>query len=211
MPLINIIEVNENIHLAIWKITEDIEFLERKVQFSSEDQIIYHEIHHPAKALEFLVGRMLCFQAFHDLGLPYRPVYRNEFGKPVIPDSEYNISLSHTADYVVVIIAYGIDVGIDIEKPHEKMRKVAPRIVNPQELILCDDRLIHFSKMWSAKEVLYKLYMKREIDFRQHLFLKPLDEEWNKMQGIIKKDDYRKECILNFIKLQEYFICFNTT
>ncbi|MBK6264721.1 4'-phosphopantetheinyl transferase superfamily protein [Marivirga sp. S37H4] len=210
MPLINITEVNENIHLAVWKIVEDLDSLEKKVRLSAGDKIIYKEIHHAGKALEFLAGRMLCFQAFHDLQKTYQPIYRNVFGKPEMPDSNYSLSLSHTADYVVVIIGNGIDVGIDIEKPHEKMRKVAPRILTQEEMMFCNDQLLHFSKMWSAKEVLYKLYMKREIDFREHLFLKPVDENWSEMKGEIIKDGYRKECLLKFINLQEYFICFNT-
>ncbi|PTB95156.1 hypothetical protein C9994_11520 [Marivirga lumbricoides] len=140
----------------------------------------------------------------------YTPIIRNIYGKPEMPNSPFRLSLSHTDRYVVLVIGEAIEVGIDIEKPQDKMRKIAPRILNSSELQACNDDLSRFSKMWSAKEVLYKLYMKREIDFKDNLFLKPSDITWNTMEGEIKKDGFAKTSTLKFIKLQEYFICFNT-
>lgn len=210
MPLVNIQQVNENIHLAVWKITEDLADLKNQVLLSAEDSAIYQEIKHKGKALEFLAGRNLCREAFLNLNIEYFPIIRNVFGKPEMPNSPFHLSLSHTDRFVVLIIGNTVEVGIDIEKPQKKMRKIAPRILNTSEIAYCNDDLIHFSKMWSAKEVLYKLYMKREIDFRENLFLKPLDITWNTMEGEIKKGDYKKVSTLEFINLQEYFICFNT-
>lgn len=210
MPLVNIQQVNENIHLAVWKITEDLADLKNQILLSAEDSAIYQEIKHKGKALEFLAGRMLCREAFLRLEREYFPIHRNVFGKPEMPNSPFHLSLSHTDQFVVLIIGNAIEVGIDIEKPQEKMRTIAPRILNTNELRDCSEDLIRFSKMWSAKEVLYKLYMKREIDFRDNLFLKPLDITWKAMEGEIKKGDYKKISKLEFINLQEYFICFNT-
>jgi 4'-phosphopantetheinyl transferase EntD len=209
MPLIKLQAVNENIHLAVWKITEDIAELHEKIKLSEKDKLVYSKIKHRGKALEFLAGRKLCVEAFQHLGFQYLPIFRNEYGKPELPHSKYYISLSHTADFVVLAIGKAIEMGVDIEKPNEKMRKIASRLFNNAELAFCNEELSHFSKVWSAKEVLYKIYMKREIDFKEHLFVRPIDKEWTQMQGEIIKDTYQKNVILNFIKLDEYYICFN--
>lgn len=209
MPLINLQAVNGNIYLAVWKVSEDIAELSNKIKLSTTDKVIYGEINHKGKALEFLAGRNLCYEAFLELGLEYSPIFRNEYGKPEMPQSQYGISLSHTADYVVLAIGNGVDMGVDIEKPNDKMRKIAPRLFNSEELAYCNDELMHFSKLWSAKEVLYKIYMKREIDFKEHLFVKPINKKWTQMEGIILKNGYKKKVTLNFVKLEEYYICFN--
>ncbi len=209
MPLIKLQAVNENIYLAVWKITEDIAELSNDIEYSATDKLVYSEIKHKGKALEFVAGRALCRQAFSELGLPYIPIFRNEYGKPEMPNSYFGISLSHTAEFVVLAIGNGIDMGVDIEKPNEKMRKVAPRLFNQEEMAYCNEDIVHYSKLWSAKEVLYKIHMKREIDFKEHLFVKPKDKEWIYMEGSISKGTHEKRVTLQFQILEDYYICFN--
>jgi 4'-phosphopantetheinyl transferase len=211
MALEYIKQINENIHLAVWKIEEDLEFYLKNVRLSGIDEQILIETTHPEKKLEFMAGRMLCKIVLHQLEITDEPIFRNEYGKPQIPDSEYDISLSHTENYIALTIGFKLDVGIDIEKPKAKMAKVAPRLYTPEEMEYCQNNLIYFSKMWSAKEVLYKLYMKRELDFREHLRVKPENKDWTLMSGIIQKDGFQQSYQLAFFELEEYFICLNVT
>ncbi|WMN10820.1 4'-phosphopantetheinyl transferase superfamily protein [Marivirga salinae] len=211
MALEYINQINENIHLAVWKIEEDLEFYLKNVQLSLIDEKILLETTHPEKKLEFMAGRMLCKTVLHELKISDQPIFRNEYGKPQIPDSEYDISLSHTENYIALTTGYKLDVGIDIEKPNAKMAKVAPRLYTEEEMAYCQDNLVYFSKVWSAKEVLYKLYMKRELDFRQHLSVKPANKEWTLMTGEIQKENFKQSYQLAFYVLEEYFICLNLT
>ncbi|WNB18802.1 4'-phosphopantetheinyl transferase family protein [Marivirga arenosa] len=209
MALEYIKQINDKVHLAVWKIEEDIDFYQRNIVLSPTDVNILAETTHPEKRLEFLAGRMLCKTVLHSLKITDQPIYRNEFGKPVIPDSEYNISLSHTENYIAAAVGFKIEVGIDIEKPKAKMAKIAPRLYTDEEMEYCNADLVKYSKMWSAKEVLYKLFMKRELNFKDHLKVKPLKKDWTLMSGSINKDDFFKEYELAFYKLEEYFICLN--
>ena len=211
MALEYIRQINDNIHLAVWKIEEDLEFYLKNVQLSLIDEKILLETTHPEKKLEFMAGRMLCKNVLHQLDISDLPIFRNEYGKPQIPNSEYDISLSHTENYIALSIGNKLDVGIDIEKPKAKMVKIAPRLYTPQEMEYCQDNLVYYSKMWSAKEVLYKLFMKKELDFREHLNCKPENKEWTLMRGTIKKDGFNKSYKLAFFELKEYFICLNLT
>ncbi|HET8860909.1 4'-phosphopantetheinyl transferase family protein [Marivirga sp.] len=211
MALEFIKKINENIHLAVWKIEEDLDFYLENVPLSSIDKNILEETTHPEKKLEFMAGRMLCKTVLHELRISEQPIFRNEYGKPQIPDSEYDISLSHTENYIALTVGFKLNVGIDIEKPKAKMAKVAPRLYTVEEMSYCQDNLVHFSKVWSAKEVLYKLFMKRELDFREHLRVKPENKEWTLMTGTIQKGDFNQQYQLAFYELEEYFICLNLT
>jgi|3_EtaG_2_1085321.scaffolds.fasta_scaffold18667_3 4'-phosphopantetheinyl transferase EntD len=211
MALEYIKQINENIHLAVWKIEEDLEFYLKNVRLSLIDEKILLETTHPEKKLEFMAGRMLCKTVLQELKISDQPIFRNEYGKPQIPDSEYDISLSHTENYIALTIGYKLDVGIDIEKPKPKMAKVAPRLYTDQEMEYCQDNLVYFSKVWSAKEVLYKLFMKRELDFREHLSVKPENKDWTLMTGTIQKENFNQSYQLAFYELGEYFICLNVT
>ena len=211
MALEYIKQINKNIHLAVWKIEEDLGFYLKNVELSAIDENILLETTHPDKKLEFMAGRMLCKTVLHQLKISEQPIYRNEYGKPQIPNSEYDISLSHTENYIALTIGYQLNVGIDIEKPKAKMAKVAPRLYTEEEMAYCQNNLVYFSKVWSAKEVLYKLFMKRELDFREHLHVKPENTEWSLMTGTIHKSDFHKSYQLAFYELDEYFICLNVT
>lgn len=211
MALEYIKQINENIHLAVWKIEEDLAFYEKNIQLSTIDEHIFKETTHPEKKLEFMAGRMLCRTVLQQLKISDKPIYRNEYGKPEIPDSEYEISLSHTENYIALAVAHKLAVGIDIEKPKAKMARVAPRLFTEEEMDYCQGNLVYFSKVWSAKEVLYKLFMKRELDFREHLHVKPENQGWTLMTGTISKGDFNKSYQIEFYELEEYFICLNVT
>jgi phosphopantetheinyl transferase len=121
MALEYIKQINKNIHLAVWKIEEDLGFYLKNVELSAIDENILLETTHPDKKLEFMAGRMLCKTVLHQLKISDQPIFRNEYGKPQIPNSEYDISLSHTENYIALTIGYQLNVGIDIEKPKAKI------------------------------------------------------------------------------------------
>jgi len=208
MPLYKTVTINENIHLAIWEITENEEELLSSLNLSEMDKLLFDEITHHEKRLEFLAGRKLIKETFKSFQLPDSAVFRNKYGKPELADSDYEISLSHTAHYVTLLLGYKLNVGIDIEKPQAKMKKIAQRLFNEYELQLYGTDLKKLSKIWSAKEVLFKLYMKGGIDFKTNLFIKS-DDELQTCIGSIKKDGIETNYQLRFLNLDEYFICYN--
>ncbi|MDX1373616.1 MAG: hypothetical protein R3321_14180 [Nitrososphaeraceae archaeon] len=209
MPLYNLESINENISLGVWKITESVSELGLSVNLSEADKHLFDQISHPVKQLEFLAGRALIGIIAQRLGISYRGVFRNKYGKPELIDSNFQISLSHTADYVTVLIGKNRNVGLDIEKPQEKMRRVAPRLFNELELNICADKLERISKMWSSKEVLFKLYMKGGIDFKENLFIYDVNEDFSECKGMVKKDGVEFVYSISFKALDDYFICYN--
>ena len=153
---------------AIWHIQESEEELSFKAQQSCPDEIIF-----PEKRLEWLAGRALIRSLTEDCGLEYLGLRKDEFGKPFLKEHPHQISLSHSFPYVAAQIDRHQPVGIDLEQPKEKLRKIASRIFNPDEVKDAGDDLTKLCIYWCAKEALYKLYGKRSLLFSDHLRVQP--------------------------------------
>lgn len=210
MPLISTEHINKNIKLAIWEIQEDEDTLSQMVDLSEKDKATLQTIRNETKRLEFYAGRTLCQQAFSTFELAFHGMFRDDNGKPCLEKSSIHISLSHTERYVTLLIGLNFPVGIDIEKPKEKMMRLAPKFLREKELEQCADNLHKISIGWSAKEVLYKIYAKKKLIFNKHLLLEPISDDWTKLIGTIENEDVKKTYALQVKPLGEYYICFNT-
>jgi len=208
MPHYKSVSLNEKIHLAVWQIQESEQDLLNGLFLGDKDKHLLQDITHRTKRIEFLAGRKLIYTTLEALGYGDQVVFRNNFGKPELLSGACEISLSHTDQYVVALLGKNTNVGIDIEKPQIKMAKIANRLFQKDEIDLCGQDLSKFCKVWSAKEVLFKLYMKGGIDFKQDLFIESTDELAS-ATGIIRKNGSAIKYKLEFISLGTYFICYN--
>ena len=209
MPFYKITSIHKNLYLSIWEIKESEEELLAGLTLSESDQLLLQEIQHSYKRLEFLCGRRLVKTTLDRLQIEDHGMYRNEYGKPELINSPYQLSLSHTENYVVMLLGKEMRVGIDIEKPQEKMRKIAPRLFNTEELEYADDDLYKLSQVWSAKEVLFKLHEIGEIDFKQHLKLDFKEGDAGQCLGMVQKEGETKRFTLTFEDFKGYIICYN--
>ena len=99
----------------------------------------------------------------------------NEVGAPVVDTPNTYISVAHGGDSVAVAIA-DEPVGVDIEALDRNYERIMSRYMSPAEEAL--------SKMeewpaivWTAKEAIYKLYGKREVDLTQDIRIQTFDPE----------------------------------
>lgn len=90
------------------------------------------------------------------------------------------ISVSHSRTHAAVALApCGVAVGIDIETPREQLRRVAPRVLSPDELAACaDGDMDALLRAWTLKEALYKAARVAGADFRRDIHL-PLGHKKN--------------------------------
>ena len=99
----------------------------------------------------------------------------NEVGAPVVDTPNTYISVAHGGDSVAVAIA-DEPVGVDIEALDRNYERIMSRYMSPAEEAL--------SKMeewpavvWTAKEGIYKLYGKREVNLTQDIRIQTFDPE----------------------------------
>lgn len=115
----------------------------------------------------------------------YTVVYNAE-GKPHLENNAYHISFSHAAHWNAA--AYSRKkIGIDIEIPTEKLRKVSGKFLSEkeQEDFPKETDLETLCLLWSCKEVLFKIIGNDAIDFAKQLRVYPFEK---KSEGEIKAE-----------------------
>lgn len=137
---------------AVWRIDESREqllsMLTRKSMLEKEVLSLKSE----SKVTERLAVRVLLK---HLLGKEVEISYEKS-GRPYIKDENVHLSISHTKQYVAVILSKKDYIGIDIQHITDKVKNVQSKFVSDEEFIDADNELIHLLLHWSAKETIYK-------------------------------------------------------
>lgn len=179
--------------LGLWRIDESEEILRENLKLHSKEIQQLAGIKGEGRRREFLAARNLLhlMSGRKDRGA----LIKDEFGKPHLESSSHHISISHTED-ISAAVAHPRACGVDVQVFVNKIARLAPRFMNEAELNHLTDanRLIFQHLVWGAKEAIYKAYGRREIDFRDHLFVEldgiPLENGTTK--GYLKKDELEK-------------------
>ncbi len=122
--------------------------------------------------------------------------------KPMLRDSPGHISISHSHSKLAIIYNRRCNTGVDIELVREKVKSVEHKFLNQHESLMAEGKTQLLITLWAAKETLYKLYGKRGVDFRQHLFIDQINE--STMQARIEIGDYKKKYELAHESIGEY-------
>ena len=143
--------------------------------------------------MEWQAGRALVKILMERQGLAFNGVTKDEFGKPFPIGCRYQLALSHSYPYVAALLDKDRPVGIDIEQPKSKLLRIAPRILDKNEMENAGDNLIKHCIYWCAKETLIKVHGKKDLTLTEHLKISPfqLSQEGNIIGRIIvdKKED----------------------
>lgn len=203
MPLFLNKILTEEIHFMVWKLTETTEELMALVNLDENDIETLSNITHDVKKKEYLAGKNAIMQMCILEKIRFEGIEKDENGKPFLKNQPYEMSLTHTQDFIGVVFSKTKPVGIDIEKPRNQIFKVLNRLCVASELNWVSDDLEKATILWSAKEALYKLYGKRKVDFKENLLLK---ENKNGLTGKIKMPDYEDEHRIYVQNIEDYLL-----
>lgn len=181
---------------AIWEISETADELLAGISLRPEEESLYLSFLAEERKKQWLAYRILIRSLLKPDDFP---ILYDETGKPYLAGSSFHISVTHSHELAAVIISSQGRVGIDIEKIRPKIIKVKDKFLNEQETaaIQPPDNLALLTLGWCAKEALYKLYGKRNLDFRENILLKfPESPENANFEGLIKNGPYQKGYIL---------------
>jgi phosphopantetheinyl transferase len=174
MPVIYTRTINPETRLAVWHATEDAEKLHEQLDLEPGDEKIYAAIRNQNRKLQWLGCRM----ALSHLRQTRRVEIRyDEHGKPFLASGAARISFSHTGLYAAAICSSTFNVGIDLEQIREKINRVAERFLTPYELKLAsgEDRIRVLTLFWAAKEALYKINGKPDLDMQHDICVESFD------------------------------------
>ena len=173
MPLEKIV-VEPDRAWALWRIDEDENGLLREVDAYES---VSATLTNPQKRLEYLAGRVLTKEVMKVLGLNFRGITKDEFGKPFPTTYDFQLSLSHSFPYVAVLMDRHESAGIDLEQPKDKLFRIASRVHHPEELKDAGTDSIKHCIYWCAKESLVKWYGKKDLIFAENMFISPFQRQ----------------------------------
>ena len=93
--------------------------------------------------------------AVKSLGISLIDLSFTKQGEPQLPNGF--CSLSHCQDYAVAVVGQN-PIGVDVEAHREKIVRIAPKFVHVNEYpsILPKDEIALLTRLWTAKEAVYK-------------------------------------------------------
>lgn len=153
--------------IGIWEISEDLDTLLGGIRFDEHEERQFRTFRTDQRKRQWLAYRRLLREMTGDPGLS---IHYDEHGKPFLPGSDTGISISHTGNYAAVIMADHAETGIDIEMPRTRILKITEKYLHPEEAsALPMDDIEVLTRYWCAKEALYKLNGRRNLDFRSQI------------------------------------------
>ena len=206
MPQLKIELLSENTSWALWQVEENLEELWQILNPSPEAQFEYHLIHHPQKKLEWLASRLAIKNLVEYSGVNFQGIYKDAFGKPHLYHCPYHISIAHCFPYAVGALHRTQPVGIDIERPQEKLLRIKDRFLNNTEAADAGVDLNLLCQYWTGKEVLYKIYGRKKLIFRDHIQVQLNNGATDISKGLITFEEFRKSYDLKIHQHDGHYI-----
>lgn len=198
--------IQKNIHphlkLGVWYIAEakeELMILAKKIQINLSK---LPEVKNENRIRQWLATRLLLHHFFTAVEIIY-----DDLGKPFLSNG-WNISISHSGNYVAIILNEKEPCGIDIEQISPKVERIKHKFLNETDLkntTTEQDLTIY----WSAKEALYKYYGKKEVLFIENLFIEDFYETKNNFTGIIIMSDLNIKLNMSWEKIEDYVLVYS--
>jgi len=170
MGLSYIREVGKKGKLGLWRIAESVDELKNLKQASREDMRMLDSFTNDTRKKEWLASRILVEKLIEEKA----EIFYDEHNKPFLKNSKKHISLSHSHNFMAVIID-DKETGIDIELIKPNVLKIKEKFMNNDELNAVGKENIaeKLTLYWCVKESLYKYYGKRKLTFKENLMVEP--------------------------------------
>ena len=160
-------ELDNEAVIGVWQITETEEELKELSSTPSDEMEEISFIRSESLRKQRLAVRALLNTMFDD------KVYlsHHDNGKPYIENNPINISITHTAKYVAVILHEEENVGIDIESLDRDFSVVEKKALSEDEIEDLEDekRNEQLAIYWCAKEAIFKLLSRYNVDFAEQI------------------------------------------
>lgn len=177
--------------IAVWESIEDFDFLIKKALLTTDEIALLRNFKSESRQREFLTVRALLKELFPTEKLL---INYSKNGKPNLSGKK-NISISHTKNYVAIMVGEFEHGGIDLETINERIFKLATKFLNESEIKFTgfNPTIEKLQIIWGAKEVLYKIHEIGDVDFKKHLNVEEFNEaNSGDLYASILKSGYEK-------------------
>jgi 4'-phosphopantetheinyl transferase len=210
MPLLKIESLGPATQMGIWKIEETPEVLKAQAGLNPGEQKQYESFKSEIRKKQWLSYRLLLKKMLPDEA---HSLYYNTFGKPFLENSGMYLSISHSGDYSAVITSRTCPVGIDIERLKDRIHRIYERFLTPGEdrAIGETNRLEKLYIAWGAKEALYKIHGKPEVDFQHDIHIGSFDylcRRIGQCSAMLNMPDGMEEYDIFYERISDYMLVY---
>ena len=175
-------------HIYIWKITSSSNLLIKNPLLNSAELISANIIKNEKRKQEFLASRIVLKKIFNEeLELKH-----HKSGKPFIKEAKH-LSISHSSNFLA--LAYGDEnIGIDIEKPQNRMVKLMPKILSEIEFMEFkkEPSIDLACKLWGAKEAILKYVGDKNLNYKEDIKVENIELGFAKYLKMNFKVEFEK-------------------
>ncbi|OEK03599.1 hypothetical protein BFP97_19675 [Roseivirga sp. 4D4] len=169
MPIAHKSSITPEVSYILWKITETEDELLKHLNLNEEELDDLNAVKAPSRRLEWLGARTALKHLVNELGQFY--IYKDEFGKPHLKETSIGISMSHAKGFGAAAINLSGEVGIDIETERAQIHRIAHKFLHVSEASWANGNIEQLTKVWAAKEALYKLHGRTQLTFAEQLII----------------------------------------
>lgn len=148
--------------VVLWKTDESLESCRQSARQSG---IIFprgwNGWKNETKQKQALIARQVCMDR---LGQP--EIFYEQNGKPFL--SCGRLSISHSQQYLALYFHNRQEIGVDVEEPHERIRKIAHRFLHTDEKTR-DYTVIELTAIWAIKESIFKKFGGKTAFFSENI------------------------------------------
>ncbi|MCA1747361.1 MAG: 4'-phosphopantetheinyl transferase superfamily protein [Bacteroidales bacterium] len=166
-------EIQPDCLLGVWEITEDYDTLYSLVRLDKAERARLDSFRSLSRKLEWLSVRALIKSMKGD----YSKITYNADNKPFINGGSANISISHSRSLTAILVSPDKRVGIDLEYMSGKISGLGHKFMNERERLTEDpeNKKFHLYLHWCAKEALFKICDKQDVNFKEGITILPFE------------------------------------
>ena len=186
-----------NTHIYVWKMTSSYEDQIKNPLLNSAELISAKELKNIKRKKEFISSRIALKKIFNkELELKH-----HKSGKPFIKEAKH-LSISHSSNFLA--LAYGEEnIGIDIEKPQNRMVKLMPKILSEIEYMEFkkEPSIDLACKLWGVKESILKYVGDKNLNYKEDLKVNTTSLDTAKYLKMNFKVEFKKieDMILTYV------------
>ena len=201
MPLFKTITPWPDTQIYIWKIEESLDILKNTKTLSpySEGRLAN------MKSMAHQCGFLSIRWAMKAAGYADSDLYYDDLGKPHLQDGRF-ISITHAHGFSGIILS-GFPVGIDIEAQRTKIQRIAHKFALEGEHQIGPDKehdVAHLTKIWTAKESMYKLVSEPGLSFLNQMVVAAFSESKEHALGRVAHQGITRHFELRFDDFEGY-------
>jgi phosphopantetheinyl transferase len=133
---------------------------------------------------------------------------KDEYGRPYLSKPDCFAAISHAGPRVVCGLHDKMPCGLDVERFHPRLLRVAERFLMPEEkaAVNQEDPIPMLTLAWSAKEALYKWYGRKKLESKDILLELPEPAEAGQFPARVMEKGNEHQLIVHYRRIADGWV-----